>query len=150
MGLVGTALLFAGVIGALTGSHDHLILGFGTNGNHNALRIVAGLAALMLSWTGHGAARAGCWVYAFAYSILFIGGAGGSRSMDRAFNFATADHVFHLLIVAGCVWAATFRRRQEETEELLDMELELEEAWPQGEDLEPEESEEPVGTDRSR
>lgn len=151
LAMVGGGLFLLGALGAFSGMHDHVRAGFGLNGNQNALHVLTGLAAMMLAAIGPGAARAGSWILALGFSLLFIGGAAGSNALAEAFNFNAANHLLHLAIAAGGVWAATYRPIQQEADELLDLELEFEGQWPQEDGRRPGQVlEEPVGTGSSR
>src|SRR6185295_8335962 len=131
LAVLGAMLLLAGAAGAISGAHDHVLLGIGLNGNQNALHVLTGLGALILAGLGRDAARAGCWFYALSYSALFIAGASGSRMLADAFNFNSAAHILHLAVAAMCVWAATYRPQLRDADDRLDLELELEgERWP--------------------
>jgi hypothetical protein len=97
--ILGVVLLAVAVLGMLTGSHDHLLMGFGVNGLHNWVHLLSGGMALFAAIAGTRTARAFCLAFAAVYGLVCIAGFAQVDDAVRLLNLNQADNFLHLGIV---------------------------------------------------
>ncbi len=102
--ILGLIALVMGIAGAISGGHDHLLMGFGINANHHIVHIMTGIIALAGSLLSEPAARRVSQIIAVAYGIVWLAGLAGAWGLVSRMNLHTADH-------SGCTSRSRLRRR---------------------------------------
>lgn len=104
--VLGIVLLAIGLIGALTGGHDHELMIFGVNATHNVVHLASGAAAILCAMIGLGAARAFCLLFGIVYGLVMLAGFLGIEPVVRMLNLNMADNFLHLAISASALYFA--------------------------------------------
>ena len=102
--LLGTVLLAVGVVGWMTGGHDHNLIIFGINMKHNVVHILSGALALLAGFAGAKCAKAYCLVFGAVYGLVTVGGFLNIAPAVSLLNLNTADNFLHLAISATCLY----------------------------------------------
>ena len=90
---VGSMFVLVGIVGSITGGHDHALGLLGTNFYHNLVRLIVGFLAFGAAAAGERHSRMFCLESAGLFSVLAV------ASLER---FAGAGAVLHL--AAGDLW----------------------------------------------
>ena len=101
---LGLVLLGVGLWGASTGGHDHNLIIFGINMNHNVVHILSGLLAIVTALASRRAAKWYCISFGSVYGLVAIA---GFFQMGRAvtlLNLNAADNFLHLSIALACLY----------------------------------------------
>ena len=93
-----------GIVGALTGGHNHTLAGLGVNMPHNAVHILSGALALAAYWAGIRYARAFLWFLTGVYGLVVVGGFLQFDPIVTTLNLNAADNVLHTIIVAAAIY----------------------------------------------
>ena len=111
--IYGIAFLAVGVLGTVTGGHDHLLFSlFGINFFHNTVHLFSGLVALGCYALGEEASRGFLWFIAIVYGLVVLGGLCGITPIVNAFNLNAGDNILHLALVLGAVYGLAKSSRQ--------------------------------------
>ena len=102
--LLGIGLLAIGLVGLVSGGHDHQLLIFGVNAGHNAVHLLSGAAALAMAMIGERAAMLLCLAFGSIYGIVAVVGFFQVPAVVRMLNLNMADNFLHLAIAAACLW----------------------------------------------
>ncbi len=105
--LLGLILLVIGVVGTLTGRHNHDLVIFGVNLAHNVVHLVSGGLAIVAALAGEGYAKTYCLLFGTVYGVVAIGGFLGVSALVQILNLNMADNLLHLAIAATCLWVGT-------------------------------------------
>ena len=101
--VLGVVLLAVGVLGILTGGHDHTLIIFGINMTHNLIHVLSGVVALAAAAGGEGYAKKYCLVFGAVYGLVTVGGFINLAPVVQMLNLNAADNVLHLAIAASCL-----------------------------------------------
>ncbi len=101
--ILGVVLLATGVVGWITGGHDHTLVVFGINMTHNLVHLVSGALALLTSKYGEKAAKLYCLIFGAVYGLVTAAGFLNVTSVVTLLNLNQADNLLHLAIAAACL-----------------------------------------------
>ena len=101
--VLGIILLAIGLLGALTGGHDHELIIFGINATHNVVHLASGAAAILCAMIGLGASRAFCLLFGIVYGLVMLAGFLGVEPIVRMLNLNMADNFLHRAIAASAL-----------------------------------------------
>ena len=101
--VLGLVLLAVGVVGGLTGGHDHNLIIFGINLKHNLVHILSGVVALAAAFGGEKYAKQYCLVFGAVYGLVTIAGFLHIGAVVQMLNLNQADNILHLLIAGSCL-----------------------------------------------
>ena len=105
--IFGVVLTLVGILGFVPGitSADGMLLGlFMTDGIHNIIHVITGLAALAAAW-GMFSTRLYFQVFGVVYGLVTIIGFLQGVTVLGLITVNMADNVLHLLIAAVALWA---------------------------------------------
>jgi hypothetical protein len=100
---LGVVLLLVGVVGAITGGHDHNLIIFGINMNHNIVHLASGVLALIGAGMGAVYARGFCLAFGVIYGAVAVAGFAGVPSVMQALNINMADNFLHIAIAGSAL-----------------------------------------------
>jgi hypothetical protein len=109
--LLGVVLLVVGIVGFVTGSHDHELIVFGINMAHNVVHILSGALGILAATSGAHSARVFCLAFGSVYGLVALAGFAGLEPLVRLLNLNTADNLLHLGIAVTCLVVAFASRR---------------------------------------
>lgn len=102
--VLGIVLLAVGVLGVLTGGHNHTLIIFGINATHNAVHILSGVVAILAAFGGEKYAKLYCLIFGAVYGLVTIAGFLSVAPAVSLLNLNMADNGLHLLISAACLY----------------------------------------------
>lgn len=102
-GVLSMALLALGLAGALSGNHDHQLLMFGVNANHNAVHLLAGLLGACAALAGVSAASGCCLLFAALYGVVGLAGLADYPPVVHALNLTPASVWLYLMVAAAAL-----------------------------------------------
>ena len=105
--ILGVVLLAVGVVGMLTGGHNHDLIIFGINLTHNIVHILSGVLALAAAMAGEKAAKMYCLVFGAVYGIVTVAGFINLAPVVDLLNLNMADNVLHLAIAGACLYVGS-------------------------------------------
>ena len=98
---LGAALLATGVLGSLTGGHDHNLIVFGVNASHNVVHLVSGALALAIALAAPALAS--------AFFLLFAIPMGRIADTLGRFRVFVAGHVLLIALYSALAFAPSTR-----------------------------------------
>lgn len=101
--VLGVVLLAVGILGVLTGGHDHSLIIFGINATHNLIHIISGALALLAGLAGVKYAKGYCLAFGAVYGLVTIAGFVNLAPAVTLLNLNTADNFLHLAISVACL-----------------------------------------------
>jgi len=101
--ILGVVLLAAGVVGWITGGHDHVLVVFGINMTHNLVHLVSGALAIVTAKYGEKAAKTYCLVFGLVYGLVTVAGFLNVAPLVAMLNLNMPDNLLHLAIAAACL-----------------------------------------------
>lgn len=101
---LGIILLAVGILGAVTGGHDHHLIIFGINASHNAVHILSGILAIVAALISLKAAKTYCLAFGVVYGLVTLAGFIHMPQAVSLLNLNTADNFLHLGITAACLY----------------------------------------------
>lgn len=102
--VLGVILLSVGIIGAVTGGHDHALIIFGINSIHNIVHILSGVLAIAAGFISLKAAKIYCLTFGSVYGLVTVAGFINQPQAVALLNLNTADNFLHLGITAACLF----------------------------------------------
>ena len=102
--VLGVVLLAVGVLGVLTGGHDHTLIIFGINLTHNAVHVLSGAVALAAAMGGDKYAKLYCLIFGAVYGLVTVAGFLSIAPAVSLLNLNMADNVLHLAISGACLF----------------------------------------------
>ncbi len=102
--VLGMVLLAVGILGVVTGGHNHKLIIFGINASHNIVHIVSGLLAILATLKNEDSAKMYCLVFGAVYGVVTIAGLLHVAFVVNLLNLNKPDHLLHFLISAACLW----------------------------------------------
>ena len=102
--VLGIMLLIGGVLGFMTGRHDHNLVVFGVNASHNMVHILSGILAIVTSLISLKAAKWYCLIFGAVYGVVTAAGFISMHQAVTLLNLNTADNFLHLGITAACLY----------------------------------------------
>ncbi len=102
--VLGVVLLAVGILGVITGGHDHVLIVFGINMTHNAVHILSGVLGIAAALMSLKAAKMFCVLFGIVYGIVAVAGFMNVPQAVSLLNLNTADNFLHLGIAAGCLF----------------------------------------------
>ena len=102
--LLGIVLLVVGLWGASTGGHDHELIVFGVNANHNLVHLLSGALAIGAAIGGESIAAYYCLAFGTVYGLVTVLGFMQVHAIIHMLNLNMADNFLHLAISAACLW----------------------------------------------
>ncbi len=103
-GILGVTFLLVGVVGALTGGHDHNLVIFGINTTHNMVHILSGTLALVAALISTNTARFFCITFGVVYGLVTLLGFLHVPQAVALLNLNMADNFLHLTITTACLY----------------------------------------------
>jgi len=97
--LLGAVLLLIGLWGMATGGHDHELIVFGVNANHNWVHLLSGAVGLVAGFMGFG--RTFLIAFGAVYGLVTILGFANVEPVTSGLNLNMADNFLHLGISAA-------------------------------------------------
>lgn len=101
--LLGTALLGVGIWGMVIGGHNHELIVFGVNANHNSVHTLSGAMALVAAMSSQKYAKIYCLIFGAIYGVVTVAGFLNVSEVVQLLNLNQADNLLHLAISAACV-----------------------------------------------
>ncbi|HXV28605.1 MAG TPA: DUF4383 domain-containing protein [bacterium] len=101
--ILGIVLLAVGVVGWITGGHDHVLVVFGINMAHNIVHILTGLIAILAVLGGESYARIYCIVFGLVYGVVTVMGFINHEAIVGLLNLNMPDNLLHLAISVACL-----------------------------------------------
>jgi hypothetical protein len=101
--ILGVILLIVGVVGFITGGHDHDLIVFGINTAHNVVHALSGFVALIAARAGERFSRIFCLVFGAVYGLVALAGFLNVEKVVRLLNLNRADDFLHVSIAAACL-----------------------------------------------
>ncbi len=101
---LGAILLAVGILGVVTGGHNHNLIIFGINTTHNAVHILSGILALIAALISLKAAKIYCLAFGAIYGLVTIAGFVNMPQVVSLLNLNTPDNFLHLGITAACLY----------------------------------------------
>lgn len=102
--ILGITLLLVGIVGMLTGGHNHTLVIFGVNLTHNLVHILSGILALAAALISLKAAKMYCMAFGIVYGLVTLAGFLNLPQVVSLLNLNTADNYLHLGITAACLY----------------------------------------------
>lgn len=102
--ILGVTLLLVGIVGMLTGGHNHTLVIFGINMTHNVVHILSGILALVAALISLKAAKLYCIAFGVVYGLVTLAGFLNIPQVVSLLNLNTADNYLHLGITAACLY----------------------------------------------
>jgi hypothetical protein len=102
--VLGVILLAAGIVGFITGGHDHKLIIFGINASHNMVHILSGVLAIVAVCVSMKAAKIYCIAFGAVYGLVTIAGFLNIPQAVNLLNLNTADNFLHLGISGACLY----------------------------------------------
>jgi hypothetical protein len=101
--ILGVVLLVVGVCGIATGGHNHPLVVFGVNANHNWVHVVSGAIALLAALGGERNAQVFCLGFGTVYGLVAVAGFFRMPYLVGLLNLNMADDFLHLAIATSCL-----------------------------------------------
>lgn len=105
--VLGVVLLAVGIVGFLTGGHDHNLVIFGINLTHNIVHVLSGVAAIAAALVGDKYAKLYCLVFGAVYGLVTLAGFFSVAPAVALLNLNMADNFLHLAIAGSCLFVGT-------------------------------------------
>jgi hypothetical protein len=102
--VLGVILLGVGLLGVVTGGHDHELIIFGINTTHNIVHLLSGALAVAAALAGFKMAKAFCLSFGVVYGLVAVAGFVDIRPVISMLNLNAADNWLHTAIAAGCLF----------------------------------------------
>ena len=102
--ILGIVLLAVGIVGTITGGHNHTLIIFGINLTHNLVHILSGILAIAAASSGEQYAKLYCLIFGAVYGLVTVAGFISLTPVVDLLNLNMADNVLHLAISATCLW----------------------------------------------
>lgn len=102
--ILGITFVVVGILGVVTGGHDHNLIVFGVNMSHNLVHILSGILAIAASLAGVKMSKMYCLAFGAVYGLVTIGGFLNIPQVVTLLNINMADNLLHLVITAGCLY----------------------------------------------
>ena len=103
--LLGVVLLAVGLVGWVIGGHDHLLVFFGINMNHNLVHVLSGAVALLSAFAGgEKLSKLYCLVFGAVYGLVAITGLLNVPFVVTLLNLNMADNILHLGIASATLY----------------------------------------------
>ena len=101
--VLGVVFLAVGILGWLSGGHDHQLIIFGINLTHNLVHILSGAVALIAAFAGVKYAKIFCLVFGVVYGVVALAGFLNVAQVVTALNLNMADNFLHVSIALACL-----------------------------------------------
>lgn len=101
--VLGVVLLAVGILGTLTGGHNHTLIIFGINMTHNLVHVLSGIIALAAAAGEDKYAKQYCLVFGAVYGLVTVGGFINLAPVVQLLNLNMADNLLHLAIAVSCL-----------------------------------------------
>jgi hypothetical protein len=101
---LGVILLGVGIVGFVTGGHNHELIIFGINMNHNIVHVLSGILGIAAALMSFQAAKTYCIVFGAVYGLVTIAGFLHVAQAVTLLNLNTADNFLHLGISAASLY----------------------------------------------
>ncbi len=103
--ILGIVLLAVGILGWVSGGHNHQLIVFGINMNHNLVHLLSGAVALLAAFMGgEKYSKVYCLVFGAVYGIVTIAGFLNVAQVVTLLNINVADNFLHLGIAAASLY----------------------------------------------
>ena len=103
--LLGVVFLAVGLLGWITGGHNHQLIVFGINMNHNLVHLLSGIVALLAAFAGgEKYSKLYCLVFGAVYGVVTIAGFLNVDQVVSLLNINMADNFLHLGIAAASLY----------------------------------------------
>lgn len=102
--ILGITFLAVGILGVVTGGHDHNLIVFGVNMSHNMVHILSGILAVAASLAGVKLSKVYCLGFGAVYGLVTIGGFLNVPQVVSMLNINMADNFLHLAITGACLY----------------------------------------------
>lgn len=102
--VLGVVFIGGGVLGVITGGHDHNLIIFGINMSHNLVHLLSGALAIAASLSGVKLSKMFCLAFGVVYGVVAVAGFLNVAPIVALLNLNQADNFLHLAIAAGCLY----------------------------------------------
>lgn len=101
---LGILFLAVGILGIITGGHNHNLIIFGVNMSHNMAHVLSGLLAVAAALTSLKAAKWYCLIFGVVYGLVTLAGFININQAVTLLNLNMADNFLHLGITSACLY----------------------------------------------
>jgi hypothetical protein len=102
--VLGIVLLGVGIMGVVTGGHDHELIIFGINTTHNIVHLLSGALAVVTALAGFKAAKLFCLAFGAVYGLVAVAGFVNISPVVTMLNLNMADNWLHTAIAGSCLF----------------------------------------------
>lgn len=103
--ILGVVFAATGILGWISGGHDHQLVVFGINMTHNLVHLLSGIVALLAALAGgEKYSKLYCLVFGAVYGVVALAGFLNVSQVVTLLNLNTADNFLHLGISAASLY----------------------------------------------